>query len=409
MTRRWPDLVGFAANGVREALITRRSRQRWFTVVGIGLPIALLLTVTSVSTGLAAGATIQNPGIDYWIVPESSGTSSPVVAVGGPQFGEVHSTSARLTARTDVAYASPVLQSLVRVQATAGRSEFVLAIGVIPRADNGRYAGLSTAHLAPGDPHYAGGSYDGPWTGEAVLSRGAATLLDVEAGQTVTVGSSRGAEPHNFTVANVSSGGTTGVGELPVMVVHLGELQAVTGADSGDRADQLLVSTSDPGVRDALAAVYPRSRVLTRSGLATQQVLDSALPRALALGALTVAVVVGVLFAASTMGMAVAAEGRNRAVLAAVGLSSRSRAILVATDAVLLSLIGGVLGVLLGYVGAVVINLVAEATATTLPVTVFRPVFVAYGLVVAVTIGLLTVPYLLVIGRRTTSIGDLAA
>lgn len=408
VTRRWRGLVGLAAAVTSAELFGRWSRQLWLTVAGIALPVALLVIVTSVSTGLAAGATVQNPAVDYWIVPEAAGSSSAVVAVGGPQFGDVHATSARLSGDPDIEHVSPVLQSLVRVRAADGESQFVLAVGVLPRATPDRYAGVSTAGLTPGDPYFANGTYGGSWTGQAVLSSGAAELLGVDRGAAVTLASRR-TESRSFTVVNVSEGGATGAGELPVMLVHLSELQVVTGADAGDRADQLLVATSTRGVRDRLAAVYPRSEVLTRTGLATRQVLDSSLPRALALGALAVAVIVGVLFAASTMGLAVAAKGRTRAVLAAVGVSARSRAVLVATEILVLALLGGGLGVGLGGLGAAAINLSAAWAGAPTPVAVFRPVFVAYGLGVAVVIGLVTVPYLVVIGRRTTRIADLAA
>lgn len=244
VTGRWRGLVGLAVARTVGELVDRRSRQLWLTVLGVALPVALLLVVTSVSAGLAAGATVQNPAVDYWIVPESAGGTSSVVAVGGPQFGAVHPTSERLAGDDDIAHVSPVLQSLVRVETAGEASEFVLAVGVLPRAAPDRYAGVSTAGLTPGDPHYADGTYNGTWTGEAVLSDGAADLLGVGIGDELSVGATRRAGTSGFTVVNVSEGGGTGAGQVPVMLVHLSELQTVTGADQGDRADQLLVVTS---------------------------------------------------------------------------------------------------------------------------------------------------------------------
>lgn len=406
---RWRGLFGLAGRRVAARATGQGSRQLWLTVAGVALPVALLLVVTSVSTGLATGATVTNPDVDYWIVPESGDAASAVVSVGGPQLGRVHATSTRLSERDGIDHATPVLRSMVQVRAASGREEFVIAVGVVPRATPDRFAGVSTAGLSPGDPYFADGRYDGAHTGEAVLSAGAAELLGASAGSTLGVGAASAGRNRSFTVVNVSEGGATAGGTLPVMVVHLSELQAVTGADAGDRADQLLVSTTEPGVREALEGVYPESLVLTRSGLATQRLFDAALPRALSLTALAVALVVGVLFAGSTLGLAVAAEGRHRALLSALGVSGRSRAAVLAVEVTIVALVGGVAGAALGAAGAAAINLVALRTLTTLPVAVFRPVFVGYGLAVALAIGLATVPYLLAVGRRTTAVEDLTA
>lgn len=402
---RWRGVAGLALRRTWIRATRRAPRQVGFTVTGIALPVALLVVVTSVSLGLAAGGTVQSPDVDYWIVPES-GASSPVVSVGGPRLGEVHRTSASLDARGDVAYATPVLLSLVRVRPSAGGStdgpagEYVLAVGVVPGESPVEVAGASTAGLAPGDPHYADGGYDGPESDEVVLSAGAATLLGVEPGGSVSV--AVGGSSRELDVVNVSAAGSAAT-DLPVAVVHLAELQSLTGADRGDQADQLLVRTTDPGVRPALEAAYPRTVVVERGGIGAGRVVDSTLSLAVALSALAVALIVGVLFAATTLGLAVAASARERAVLAALGFSARSRSAVVAVEALVVAAVGGVLGVALGFLGVPLSNRLAARFVADATVARWDALFVPYGLGVAVLIGLVTLPYLLVVSRRTTT------
>ena len=394
----WLGLAGLAGRRLAARATRTAPRQVAFTVTGVALPVALLLVVTSVSLGLAGGGTVASADADYWLVPED-GAGSAVVPVEGPRFGSVHAAASRLEARDDVAHATPVLLELVHFEA-GGRSAWVLAVGVVPGEAPLDVAGVSTAALAPGDPHYADGGYDGPRTDEVVLSSGAAALLDVDAGAAVTASTRRAARP--LTVVAVDAGAQGG--ELPVAVVHLAELQTLTGTAAGDAADQLLVHATAPSARAALAGVYPRSTVVERGGLGAGRVLDDDLATAVAAAALAVALVVGALSAATAMGLAVAASSADRAVLSAVGFSARSRAGLLAVETLALALAGGVLGVA-GWLAAVPLaNRVAARYVADTTVARVHPELAAYGLAAALAIGLLVLPYLLVVGRRTTTV-----
>ncbi len=400
---RWLGVVGLGLRRLRTRATRTAPRQVAFTVTGVAVPVALLLVVTSVSLGLAAGGTVASPDVDYWIVPESGGGSA-VVPVEGPRFGRTHEAAARLADREDVADATPVLLELLRFEA-GGTAEYVLAVGVVPGEAPLEVSGVSTAGLTPGDPHYAGGAYDGLRTDEVALSTGAAGLLGVSAGDDVRARTGAGGN-RTLTVAGVSGAGPGG--DLPVAVVHLAELQTLSGAAADDAADQLLVRTTDPSVRPALERVYPRSTVVARGGLGVGRVAVSALSEALVAAPLAVALVVGALSAATTMGLAVAAASAERAVLAAVGFSGRSRAVLLAVEALALSLLGGALGVTLWWLALPLANRVAGRVVADATVARHHPELVAYGLAAAAAIGLLVLPYLLLVGRRTTTVEGLA-
>ncbi|MFC6723294.1 FtsX-like permease family protein [Halobium palmae] len=382
------------------------ARRALLSITGVAIAIMLMTTVSGIALGLASGSTVAADGVDYWIVPESGGTSSVAVSVSGPQLGQVHSTAASLQRDEHVDYATPVSMRVIRVgNPTTGDEEYLLAVGIVPPESGAdrTVAGLPTGPLQPGDPHYANGEYNGPWTGEAVLSNGAAELLNASTGSELAVRT--GGQNRQLRVENTSAGGMmSGAGSIPVALVHLSELQSITGSTANDQADQLLVSTNDQSIRADLQGIYPRSQVITRDGVSGDAVSTSSLPVAMALAALTTAVIIGVLFVATMMGLQVTADRRNLATLTVVGFSQRTRGLLVATETVATALIGGLVGVGLGYLGIVFTNLGAAELVGVSEIAMFRPELALYGIIVAGLIGLLAAPYPVWLSSRASLI-----
>lgn len=435
---RWRGLAGFAVRRVVARITSTDRRQTLLAVGGVTLSVALLLVVTSVGLGMLAQSTVSSENTDYWIVPEGA-ASSAVTDVRGQQLGRVHPTTGRIERRDGVKYATPVLMALVRATptdtnattsdvdttATASNrndSTYLVVLGVIPSRQQESLVGLPTSNLTPGDPYYDNGSYDGRWTGEAVLSTGAADALGVS-----RTGSNGGSRPgsgggdrdlssdasfavgrlgenesqYGFSAIAVSDSHATGMGQLPVAIVHLGELQRVTGATTTDGADQILVTASDSSAKPSLENTFPGADVLTRRGLLLQRASRSRLPIAVAVAASVIAVVIGTLFLGTTLGMEIAAGSRQRAVLSALGFSVGSRVAVVAMQVLAVALVGGLAGVVIAALGVAGTNLVATTFVTDVPVGVFRPLFVVYGLGVALLMGVLALPYLVAVSWRS--------
>ncbi|WP_459191733.1 FtsX-like permease family protein [Halosimplex sp. J119] len=373
------------------------------SVLGVVLAVGLMVAVTGIAVGLASESVIASDETDYWIVPEESNVQSVVVSTGGVQLSEVHDTSGRIATDERVDHSIPVLLELLPVRDPAtGERTYVLAVGVVANPD-AEILGLSTDGLTPGDPHYANGSYDGPWTGEAVLNDAAIQTLNVSTGATLDSGRTR--DNQSLTVANVTSGDSaTAFGQVPVAVVHLSELQAITGAQNGDQADQILVSTNDPAVKERLQGIYPRTTVVERNGLAAQQVSTSNLPLAIAVSAVVTAVVVGVLFVTTLMGLEVTADREHLGTLAAIGVSRRSQSVIVAVETVTVAVVGGLGGLLLGLAGIAGLNAAGQEFLGIDDIAAFDPLLVGYALVIAVVIGLLGAVYPVLLSRRTDAL-----
>jgi putative ABC transport system permease protein len=405
---RWSGLVRLGIRRVIERARGGESRQTLLSVFGVAVAVALVLLVTSISLGLATTDSVGSD-VDYWVVPEGA-ASSAVTPVQGQRLGAVHRGAERMERIGGVTEATPVLASLMRANRTDGSdTEYVLALGVIQSQEGGGggVAGLSTAALTPGDPYYAGGGYDGPRTGEAVASMGAVDVLGAGVGDRITFASGAKTANRTFQIVATGEGETASIAQLPVVVVHLSELQTVTGAAATDSADRILVRADarTPAVEAALERVYPRTTVLSPSERLRRQALSAELPLAIATAALLVSLVVGTLFLGTTLGFELAEDGVNRAVMAAVGLSHWSLALLATVQTVTVTLLGALSGLLLWVAGVFVVNALTGALYGS-SVARLHPLLAVYGVTVALLIGLLAVPYLLVVERRTTADPD---
>lgn len=398
--RRWLiRWLGLFAVGARRAVsrATQTAQQRvLFSVFGVAVAITILVVVTGIGIGLATGTTVHDDDVDYWIQPEEAGADSPLLATDGVQFGSVHDTSEQIASIEGVESTTPVLFEVLQVEAN-GTDEYVLVIGIIEGQSTNHVAGVNTSPLTPGDPYYGTGDYNGEWTGEFIASSSVASLLDLSVGDDITV-----AGEDSFRVVAVEDDPSGPVGDLPTAVVQLSELQAITSASEHDQADQFVVRTNAPGVEAELTEIYPQSTVQSRNQMIVQETIDSDLPLALALTAFVTALTIGTLFVVTTMGLEVVADQRQLATMSAIGISTRSQLGIVSVQTFVTTGLGGLLGGIMGVLAIHGINEAVVRVLTSEPIAVSHPLFVAYGLVAALLIGLCSLVYLLWLTRRVT-------
>jgi len=397
LTRLWA-ILGLGGHLAVQRVRQTAPRRTTVTILGVAFAVGLCVTVSGVSVAVADQGSVVGSNVDYWMVPEGESSSTLPVSVGGPQFGDVHPVAADLTSRDKIQSASPVALRLLDFS-HANTTEYVLAVGVIAHPDL-TIGGVNTSALTPGDPHYANGSYDGPWTDEVVLSSGASELLNASTTDTITIPNQSSGDDRSMSVVDVSSGGQSALGSVPIAIVHLSELQALTDGTDGDTADQFLVATGTVDVRDDLAGIYEHSRVVTRSDTGVSTITNSDLALALAGAGLLISLIVGVLFVATTMGLEVTTDRRLWATLTAVGFSTRSRLTLLFVQTCLLVFTGGILGAVLGRLGVLAANTGIGAVLGDTVVAVYPPIFVLYALGIAFCIVLITTPYLLWLTAR---------
>lgn len=397
---RWAGLLGIGWRRIHHRVTTPGHRQTILSVLGVGCAVTLLLLLASVSVGLTTDPAASPDG-DYWVVPE--GASSAVTDVDDARLGGVHEVAEGLTNRQDVRHASPMLIEFLQLEGPTGERGYVLVIGVVPSPNHDRIAPLSTTGLQAGDPYYNVGGYNGTWTGEVIVSESTTTELGVERGETMSLQQS----DRTFTVSRVAEPEGAGLTQLPIALVHLSELQELTGASTDDTANQIVVVANEPtpATKTELEGLYPHTTVKTRGGLLSASGSDSRLPSAMGIAAVLIGVISAVLLISTSFGFELAADRERRNLMSAVGVSTRSQAGLVGVETLVIALYGAGLGTGGWLLGIGVINAVSTHRYGV-AVAAFDPRFIVYGVAIAVIIGGLSLPYLLLVDRRALRISS---
>jgi len=401
-------LLGAAGLGVRRVFgrLTGPTPGRTLVAItGVALAIAVLVIVTGLSLGLAGSAAVTSEDVDYWIVPEEEESGVSPLAYEEAQLGAVHDAREQIAANDAVEYTTPVAIQPVNLANPETESEgFVLALGVVPDTGSPSIAGIRTDTLDTSYPFYADGGYNGSWTGELIASPGVSELVGVEPGDRLTAGS----DDRSLTVVDVAEDDpTVGPGETPVVVMHLAELQALTGLDRDDQADQMLVDSGGTDIQHELETIYEGTSVVTRGGLFEASTTPTNLPFAMALASGLIALGIGIAFVATMMGLELTATRESLAVLQAIGFSRLGIGILLASETVTVAVLGGVLGVALGMAGIFGVNAGIGEFLGLPTVATLDPVLLGYGLVAAAVVGLVSVVYPLYIAWRTEPVAEL--
>jgi putative ABC transport system permease protein len=366
--------------------IRRRPRRALLTSLGIGLAVGLVVMLLALSNGITASASQLATASGVDLIGASANTT--LTSAEFPPIANAHKL-ANGVPRVDpnVVTASPwLIADLVYGNASlwqAANSSSVPSgwsptgsgtVGWIP-SDN---AGIQTPDLyngtgftAPGDPHYANGSYAGPFTHEIVLDQGLAAVLRVSVGDWVwaspvsppTSASLLGwyANATPFRVVGIS-GPFWLIPSALLGFVYLSELQALVGgaSPSTDYASLLLIHLQDPTTAATdqirIQSAYPGLTIFTLTEIlgAIQHVVDLYRTFGTLIG--LIGVVVAALFTTTVLQMSVDDRSRELALLRAIGHTRASVGLRVAEESLLLGAIGLAIGLPVAYLGATAIN-----------------------------------------------------
>ena len=163
--------------------------------------------------------------------------------------------------------------------------------------------------------------------------------------------------------------------------------------DSPDRVSFLVVDIDDPSraddVADALGEAFPELGVQTAGDVLAVIERGIRITDVVRLGISAIALIVGAIAVANTVLMSVFERTREFGVVRAVGARPRFLFGVVLAESVLLSIVGGLVGVLLGFAGAWIVNIVS-ADLIGLDVAAITLRLILFSLAVALAMGLLS-------------------
>jgi hypothetical protein len=407
----------YAIDGIR-----RRPGRSLLTALGIGLATGLVVLLLALSAGIQTSATslAYSSGVDLL----AASANASFDAGRFPPIPAAHELSTAIpVADPNVGVASPwLLSDLVlgnrSLWAAANASSVPAnwtptgsgAVGWIPSDNQGIevppiYSGKG--FLAPGDPYFANGSYNGTKTHEVVLDQALAGVLGVTVGSPIWMSPS--APPSSaalegwyagateFTVVGIS-GPFWLVPAALLAFVYLSELQALVGGGTPqtDWASLVLIhlsSATDPAADQArLARAFPSLSIYTLGDIlsALQHVVAVYQTFGTLVGG--IGLVVAALFATTVLQMSVDDRSRELALLRALGFRRARVGAYVVEEAVLLSALGLAIALPIAWLAGIAIDHFLLGVVANLPSSFsfvsFDPIVLASGVLVVAAVGL---------------------
>ena len=326
--------------------ILRRKGRTLFTVMAIAMSVSMALLLISVSVGLKEGsANLYNQDVDYWITPKDSSFSDLLTNSGKTMMGNAHQNIGNISLYSEIKGATPVLNRLLYVSHDSG-SSVILGIGVIPGIVDTLPA--SAPGFTPGDPYYNGDKM----TYEVVINEKTAKLLGIGLDDSILIGPTNNNINNSFRVVGLISDVEYSIS--PVIVMHLSELQEVTGNREGDRANYIIAQGNDAQSR--LEGLFPDSVILSSAEYQKYSIVSDKKIFATAIAVSVISMFIAILFISSTMIMSMNEKQKEFAVMSAIGISRRSITKIMLYESIILSLLGGIGGILLTIIGIEIVN-----------------------------------------------------
>lgn len=377
--------------GLAGAQLRHERTRTLLSVAGVALAVlaATLLAATGVGVLETGQRQFDAADRDLWI------TGGPVEfapgAVGGVRnsIRGSHRLDRELSARDDVGVVTPLLFQSVYVRAN-GSDDYrtVAAFGV----DGG--VRVTEGRGFEGDPHYAGGTYDGPMTHEILIDERAADLLGVAVGDRIGVGGTiAAAREHEFAIVGVSPTGGQFLG-APTVTIPLSELQEITGKTGSDPATLVSVTTAEGAsvarTEREIQAAYPAYEVRTNAEQLRATVERQAVVLAGGASLVALAVLAGVALSLNALLSMVVQGLESYAALKALGTSTTTLALVALVQTLAVGALGGVVGLALTVPVAAGLNRAVRSLVGFESVVRLTPRVFALGGGVAVGVGLVS-------------------
>jgi putative ABC transport system permease protein len=367
-------------------------------VVGIAVAVLLITLIVGLGGGVTERGQAALEGInrDLWM---SANVEFAPTAIGGVdnELVDAHEVARGIQSRSEVQNAQAVsFQSVYTSPGSTGSDPpgadaFTSVVGTGVTGTSAPIPLTNGTGFTRSDVHYANGTYGGPKTNAVIVDQRAADLLGVSVGDTLYVGGTIGnAQKHALRVVGISEGISSFVG-APTVILHLSELQSLTGTTGADSASVITITLKD-GVdhRGAAAAIerdYPDHEVRTNSEQLSR-ILEGQTPVIVGTVAIVVlAVVVGLALVINVSALLVYGQRSELAALKAAGVSTPLLVGTVGAQGVMIGLVGGGLGLAGTPLAARAVNDAVNRLTGIESLIAIRFVFLAFGAVVAVVMG----------------------
>ncbi|UCE36656.1 MAG: ABC transporter permease [Thermoplasmata archaeon] len=376
--------------------LKRRSARTVLTIIGVSLAITLAMIMFSISEGIreSTDEIIEKSGIDLLVFPKGAD-----IFFGGGEFTNGRELAAKINQSEKIRATFPYLRERIYVTGNAIDKETNLPkVTSIVAKGSFREASetFKTADVIQGtqlqergDPYYT----DGTFTHEILLNSMLANFLGInledDFEDTVYLSMELPSTSEDIPAdeafqqwfENTTSFNVKGIltqsfedeGDMSA-TLHLSELQNITNKLQNDTADTIVIDLYNP--KDADSVKYwlenefeekDEITAYTQEDVREEIEKFTSLYRGFSEMVAGITILVALLFISTVIMISVKERTGELCALRALGFSRASVFKLVLAEALLVCLIGFVIGVIFGAIGTELINIYAENEAPQLP------------------------------------------
>lgn len=389
----------------------RRKGRIAMTIIAIMAAMALLLSMLSIAEGIKENAieNIQEGEVDIYVNP-----------YGEHALYDAHEVFRNISGWSDVKEASvslSVFGSFMPMANISGKIVPLGCVGVLPRYEMSmmseeqkeRFHGYfnDTGDFYD-DPHYANGTYSGPFTGEIIVGDNLMRDFNLSIGDDIGIMGALGEKEHVFRIVGyyeteLTGGGALGSLKIYGAVMRLSELQDIVSyrdIRDNDRADSLSISlypdADIPAFLERFKDAYPEysEDVKTRADMIADATQYSAVSTVFYQAIGSVPLLISLLFVASIMIMSVYERTNEIGMMRAIGISRKTIFLDIFFEGLAMVLIGALLGLIPGYFGSIFFgNYMASSIGLKDSLTAFTPDMIINALMEVIVLGSLFTLY----------------
>ena len=373
--------------------LSRNKLRTLLNIIGVTLAIISLVILTSLGSGLldTGEQVLKDSSMHLWIKGRPVDLKTQYTQSSQAMISDVHQIRTQIQADPRVNMSTPLLTEIVYAYKEGEDPKAVFGLGVDTR---GPIVTISSGAPISTSTLYNGSTYDGPFTSEVLVDSRAAHLLGVEVGDTIFAGKTiADARNREFKVVGISDSLSTF--SINAMVIFpFPEFQLITGNHNHDSASMIIVRLNDVNtaeqVKNDLQKRYPEYQVSTNRELLNNIIKQNGFFIVSASSIVILAIVMGTSLIILTMLLSLNERKKEIGILQVVGFSRLSIARNFGFEGFIISIIGGISGILLSVPVAGIINQIVKKMTGLDELLVLDNEIMLLGFSMAVIIGLLS-------------------
>ncbi len=364
------------------------------TIIGVALSVISIILLASIGNGLltTGGKILDQSSIHLWVTGTASDVQSQYMGTGESKISDAHKVVLELKKNKEINLATPMLTEMVYAFKNDSDQKAIFALGL--EGSNGSMVTIIQGRDLGSDLHYNKGRYDGKWRNEVLIDSRTASLLNVKVGDTIHIGKTvTEANAQTFKIVGLTNS-LSKFSSNPMVIMSLSELQEISGNQYYDSVTMIIIRLKNPAraedLQKELQQKYSQYTVSTNQEYLKKALKENSLPLASAGSIVVVAVIMGTMLAINTMLLGLNEKKKEIAILSVMGFCRLSIFKSIGTEGLVVSFLGGTLGILVSIPLTGFLNNLIYAYMGFEGLVILETEYLYTGFAIAVCIGLLT-------------------